>query len=193
MLNFDPVREKKVTLHDLASGLGKADLVRELNAMYDHIQALIRDADDGDVTFQPVDSAANDPYAREGEESISWTLGHVVVHLTASMEESAALSAELARGVEFHGRSRWEMDWKSVTSIDVCRERIEDSRRMVLAALDMWPREPRLENMYLPSPAIKPYNCVVRFLSGLRHASDHLGQIEEILRQAKSAQKEADV
>jgi hypothetical protein len=184
MINFDPVREKKATLHDLAPGLGKDDLTRELNEMYDHIQGLIREATDADVTFQPVDPAADDPYAVDGEESISWTLGHVIVHLTASMEESAALSAELARGVEFHGRSRWEVDWRSATSIEYCRHRLEDSRRMALAALEMWPREPHFENTYLPSPTVKPYNCVVRFLSGLRHASDHLGQIEEILKQA---------
>jgi hypothetical protein len=120
----------------------------------------------------------------DGEESIAWTLGHVIVHLTASMEESAALSAELARGVEFHGRSRREADWKTVTTIEYCRDRLEDSRRMALAALDMWPQEPHLENTYLPSPTVKPYNCIVRFLSGLRHASDHLVQIQEILKQA---------
>jgi hypothetical protein len=190
MIDFTPVREKKATLHDLASGVGRDDLARELNAMYDHIQGLIREATDEDVIFQPVDPAADDPYAVDGEETISWTLGHVIVHLTASMEESAALSAELARGVEFHGRSRWEADWKAATSIEYCRDRLEDSRRMCLAALDMWPREPHLENTYLPSPTVKPYNCVVRFLSGLKHASDHLGQIEEILRQARSAQGE---
>lgn len=190
MLIFDPVREKKAALRDLASGLGKADLVCELNALYDHIQALIRAAGDADVVFQPGDSLANDPYAAEGKESIPWTLGHVIVHLTASMEESAALAAELARGVEYHGRSRWEVDWETVVRIEDCRDRLEDSRRMALAALEMWPREPHLENTYLPSTNAKPYNCVVRFLSGLKHASDHLGQIEEILKQAKSAQKE---
>lgn len=187
MIDFTPVREKKATLHDLASGIGKDDLARELNEMYDHIQSLVREAADADVTFQPVDPAADDPYAVEGEESMAWTLGHVIAHLTASMEESAALSAELARGVEFHGRSRWEVDWKSVKTIEYCRDRLEDSRRMALAALDMWPRPPHIENTYLPSPTVKPYNCVVRFLSGLRHASDHLGQIEEILRQARAA------
>ncbi|MBV6394212.1 MAG: hypothetical protein KPEEDBHJ_03464 [Anaerolineales bacterium] len=190
MIDFTPVREKKATLRDLAPGLGRDDLARELNEMYDHIQSLIREATDADATFQPVDPAADDAYAVEGEESIAWTLGHVIVHLTASMEESAALSAELARGVEFHGRSRWEVDWKTVRTIETCRERLEDSRRMCLAALDMWPREPHLENTYLPSPTVKPYNCIARFLSGLKHASDHLGQIGEILRQAGSAQEE---
>lgn len=190
MLNFALVRQKKAALHDLAAGLGREDLAGELNGMYDHIQSLIREATDADATFQPVDPAAEDSYAVDGEESIAWTLGHVIVHLTASMEESAALSAELARGVEFHGRSRWEGDWKSVTTIEQCRGRLEDSRRMCLAALDMWPREPHFENTYQPSLTSKPYNCVVRFLSGLKHASDHLGQIEEILRQAGLAQRE---
>lgn len=45
---------------------------------------------------------------------LAWNLGHVIVHTMASAEESAALAAELARGVEYHGRSRYEVPWETV-------------------------------------------------------------------------------
>jgi hypothetical protein len=44
------------------------------------------------------------------ELALPWTLGHVIVHITASAEESAFLAAELARGVHRRtGRSRFEV------------------------------------------------------------------------------------
>ena len=107
MLDFQSVREKKVTVQDLVKGLTKDDLRRELDEMVGEIHRRIADATDADVVFQPVDPNAKDPFAKEGEAELAWTLGHVIVHLTASMEEAASVSEELARGVEFHGRSRW--------------------------------------------------------------------------------------
>ena len=185
MLNFQPVREKKITLQDLVKGFTKDDLRRELNEMYDDIEKRIAKATDADVVFQPVDPNASDPSAREGEAELAWSLGHVIVHLTASMEEAASISQELARGVEFHGRSRWEVPFREVKTIAFCRARIEESRRMCLAALDMWPDRPHMENTYEPAPGYPAHTCISRFASGLKHASDHLEQISEILRQAK--------
>ena len=52
--------------------------------------------------------------------------------------------ADLARGVAFHGRSRSEVPWETVTTIAQCRARLEESRRMRLASLDMWPDQPYL-------------------------------------------------
>lgn len=187
MLDFQPVREKKLALQDLVIGLTKDDLRRELNEMYDEVERLIAGCTDARVTFVPTDEKADDPYAIGGEENISWTLGHVIVHLTASMEESAALAAELARGVEFHGRSRWEVPWREVTSIEQCRARMAESRRMCLAGLEMWPEPPHLENAYVPVEGARPHTCISRFASGLKHASDHLGQIADIIRQAQTA------
>jgi hypothetical protein len=52
----------------------------------------------------------------------------------------------------------------------------------------MWPDQPHMENTYTPDfPGALPYTCVSRFALGLKHASDHLGQIAEIVRQAKGA------
>lgn len=185
MLDFQLVREKKLTLQDLVKDFSKDDLRRELNEMYDEVSRLIAHCTDAHVTFVPVDETADDPYAVEGEETISWTLGHVIVHLTASMEESAAIASELARGVTYHGRSRSEVPWRDVTTIEYCRARLAESRRMCMASLEMWPDEPYLENTYSPAEGAVPHTAVSRFASGLRHASDHLGQIAEIVRQTK--------
>ena len=187
MLDFQPVREKKLTLQELVIDLTKTDLRRELNDMYDEVSRLIADCTDAQVTFVPVDEKAADPYAVEGEETISWTLGHVIVHLTASMEESAAIASELARGVAYHGRSRSEVPWRVATTIEYCRARLAESRRMCLASLEMWPDEPYMENTYSPAEGAVPHTAVSRFASGLRHASDHLGQIKEIVHQAEEA------
>jgi len=186
MLDFDTVREKKVTLQDLVKGLTKDDLRRELNEMYDEIQRRIANATDADVVFQPVDPNAHDEFAKEGEGELAWTLGHVIVHLTATMEEGASISQELARGVEFHGRSRWDVPFREVKTISFCRTRLEESKRMCLAALDMWPDPPHMDNTYTAAPGALPNNAVSRFAGGLKHASDHLEQISEITRQAKA-------
>jgi hypothetical protein len=190
MLDFQPVREKKISLQDLVKDLTKDDLRRELNEMYDEVSRLIADCTDAHVTFEPVDEKADDPYSVKGEESIAWTLGHVVVHLTASMEESASIASELARGVTYHGRSRWEVPWRNATTILQCHARLEESRRMCLASLEMWPEPAHMENTYSPAEGALPHTCVSRFASGLRHASDHLAQIAEIVRQANEAVKE---
>ena len=79
---------------------------------------LIHDCVDDDVSFEPLDPVAHDPYASDPKDvTLAWNLGHVIVHVTASSEESASLAAELARGVENHGRSRYEVPWQSMSSI----------------------------------------------------------------------------
>lgn len=187
MIDFQPVREKKIALQELVKDLTKGGLQRELNEMYDEILRLIADCSDAHVAFVPIDEKAEDLYAIHGEENISWTLGHVIVHLTASMEESASLASELARGVTFHGRSRWEFPWREATTIEFCRERLRESRRMCLASLEMWPNPPHVENTYVPAQGARPHTCISRFASGLKHASDHLGQVANIVRQARNA------
>lgn len=189
MLDYKSVREKKITFTDLVEDLTFADLRRETNEMIDEIQRLIINCEDADVIFQPVDPKADDQFAVEGERKLAWTLGHVIVHCTASAEESAFLAAELARGVEFHGRSRWEVPWKTVTTIAQCRARLKESRRMRLASLDLWPVQPHLKNTYLPSPGAQPMNAIARFAGGLLHDYDHLAHMAEIVKQARAARK----
>jgi hypothetical protein len=188
MLDFQSVRDKKVRLQELVKGLTRDDLRHELNEMYDEVLRLTEDCTDAHATFEPKDEKADDPYAVAGEKTIAWTLGHVIVHITASMEESASIASELARGVEYHGRSRWEVPWREVRTIEGCRARLDESRRMCLASLEMWPEPPHMDNTY--TPAVRgalPHTCVSRFASGLKHASDHLEQIADIVRQADEA------
>lgn len=188
MLDFSLFKKREVTLAQLVADLTPADLHRLTNEMVDQMLDLIADCLDADVTFAPVDPNARDPYAAtEAEQAVAWTLGHVIVHTTASSEESAFLAAEMARGVLRDGRSRSELPWESVTTIAQCRHRLQESRRMRLASLGLWPDAPYLDLTYEPWPRIGPINAIGRFILGLYHDSDHLGQIAEIVRQAKAA------
>jgi hypothetical protein len=157
--------------------------------MLDTMLGLIATCIDADVTFQPIDPQANDKYAaNEADIHLAWTLGHVIVHVTASAEESAFLAAELARGVAFHGRSRFEIPWDSVTSIAQCRDRLKESRRMRLASLELWPKPPQLANSYeVPGWPTGPINGVTRFMLGLSHDNAHLAQMQDIVRQGQAA------
>ena len=186
MLNFKALNQKEISIRQLTEGLSVQELRDLTNEMIDHVQELIAGCTDADVTFEPDDPDAYDSYAVESDEvKLAWTLGHVIVHITASAEESAALAAELARGVEFHGRSRSEVPWRTITTIEQCRQRLEESRRMRLASLDMWPNEPDLDNRY--ETYAGEINAVGRFVLGLKHDFDHLEQIAEIVRQAEAA------
>jgi hypothetical protein len=186
MLKFQAVRDKEITFDELIADLTKDDLSRLTNEMFDTILDLIRNCTDTDVKFVPDDPDAYDPYAEDEKDvDLAWTLGHVIVHVTASCEESAALAAELARGVEFHGRSRWEVPWQSVITISECRQKLIESRRLCLASLDMWPDEPHLDNFYQSNPESPRINAVGRYVYGLSHADSHLMQIQEIVRQTK--------
>ena len=103
MLSFEAVRNDEITFVELVAGLSRDDLRDLTNEMVDTMLGLITDCVDADVVFAPVDPDADDPFAATEEEvHLAWNLGHVIVHTTASAEESAALAAELARGVENH-------------------------------------------------------------------------------------------
>ena len=188
MLDLSPVFKREITMSEFCTRLSKSDLYDLTNEMVDTIQDLIADCTDEDVTFVPIDPDAHDTYAADdAEANIAWTLGHVIVHTTAGCEEGAFIAAELARGVENHGRSRYEVPWQSVTTIQQCRDRLEESRRMRLATLNVWPDAPHMDNTmevgFLPGPM----NAIASFVLGLGHEGSHLEQIKEIARQAKAA------
>lgn len=188
MLDFTPVNNKESTMQDLVSGLNVEELQRLTNEMIDTMLRLIEDLEEDDVVFVPIDPDAYDAAAAtEADVELAWTLGHVIVHTTASSEEAGAIAAELARGVPHRGgRSRSELPWGSVTSISQCIRRLEESRRMRLASLDMWPDDPDLGNE-LESRSGKRANAVYRFVAGLRHDDSHLEQISKIAEQARAA------
>lgn len=186
MLDFEPVNRKEMTMAELCSHLTPADLRDLTNEMVDTMLDLMADCVDADVTFVPDDPEAYDNFATIAEEvTMPWTLGHVVVHTTATAEESAFLAAELARGVKREGRSRSEVPWQTVTTIAQCRERLEESRRMRLASLELWPDKPHLDNTVELGKEL--INAPARFCGGLRHDTGHLDHITKIVRQAKAA------
>ena len=196
MIDFSLVNRGKLTTPEFVTQLNLtiADLRQFSNESVDRMLELIRDCRDADVTFLPSDPKANDTFAMNPDEvDLAWKLGHVIVHATASAEESAYLAVELARGVPYRGgRSRYEVPWREVTTIAQCRERLEESRRMRLASLEMWPQPPHLENVYIIRDDLPPYNAFARFVAGLRHDDAHYGQIETIVAQARRARMNLD-
>lgn len=188
-LDLEAVRRGELSLFELVQRetIGPEHLRLMTDQMIDHMQLLISECTDADVVFVPSDPDANDTFAATQEEvGLAWTLGHVIVHVTASAEESAFLAAELARGVQREGRSRYETPWQAVTTIQECRARLEDSHRMRLATLEVWAQPPHLDNTYSPRPGIV-HNAVSRFVAGLTHDEAHVAQIENIVKQAKAA------
>lgn len=189
MLDFTPVRSREKTMAQLGSSLTAADLRRLTNEMIDAMLGMIAESQDADVTRVIDDPEANDTFAAASDDvQLAWTLGHVIVHTTASAEEAAFLAAELARGVpRREGRSRSEVPWQTVTTVAQCRRRLEESRRMRLASLDVWPDQPYLGNVYERSPGGGPINAVTNFLFGLSHDDSHLGQIQRLAEQTRAA------
>jgi hypothetical protein len=188
MIDLQPVFSGTATIADLVGGLTPADLARETNELIERMLTLVAECDDADVVFVPVDPEANDAAAAStAETDLAWTLGHVVVHVTAGGEESAFLGAEQARGVPFHGRSRSEVPWETVTSLAQVRARLEESRRMMLACLAVWPDQPQLDLVAEAWPGGPVVNAVGRHALGLAHGFGHLAQLAEIVRQSHAA------
>jgi DinB superfamily len=185
LLDFTPVKNRTQSFSHMAQNLTAMDLRNLTNEMIDTMLSIIAEAKDEDVVFIPQDPDADDPYGIPEEKNLVWTLGHVAVHTTASSEESAALALTLARGLTPDGRSRYEVPWQSVQTIAQVRHRFEESRRMRLSMLDAWPDEPHLEVTYSISPRFGSFNATTRFLMGLYHDDDHVGQLREIMRQAR--------
>ncbi len=184
MIDFRPLRTHERTIQELAEGLKLEDLANLTNEMVDAQLAAIAQAVDEDVVFVPYDPGANDPFASDPSlVDLSWTLGHVIVHATASSEESAALALTLARGLEVTGRSRYETPWEEATTVAFLRRRLEDSRRMRLSMLEAWPDPAHIDNYYSTSEGRPPMNALGRFLSGLSHDDSHVGQIRGIMAQ----------
>ena len=141
------------------------------------------------MTFDPTDENANDPYAKEGEETIGWSLAHLIAHVTASSEEGAAFSSLLARGVEASERPRYETEWKEITTVVQCVQRLEESRRMRNAYLDTWPDVPHLD-VYRAGMSERfeawtgKMNAIGSFLLGLGHEVGHMEQMQAVRTQA---------
>lgn len=193
MIDFSGVDNKTHKVYDIAPNYTVDDLRRVTNESIDFMLDMLRDLTDADVTFDPLDPLADDPYAIEGEEKIGWSLAHLVVHVTATSEEWAAYSPILARGIGYptEPRLRYETEWTTVTTLAQCIQRLEESRRMRLAALDMWPDAPNLDAKRELSPRFAEYagpiNAPAAVLFGLYHEVGHRAQFEDVRQQALAA------
>ncbi len=189
MLDFARVRAKEITLQELCAGLTCDDLGRITGELIDAELGLIAGCVDADAIFVPEDPLAHDAFAASPEEvALAWTLAHVIVHITATSEEAAFVAAEMARGVpQREGRSRYETPWRSITTIAQCHQRLEESRRIRLAALNAWPDKPHMTNLFRWRVDGPGYDPVVRCAMGLNHEHSHQAQIASIVQQAKAA------
>lgn len=190
LIDFSPLETQQTTLYEFAQRFSVDDLRSATNASLDAILAFIGDADDQQVTFLPDDPNADDPFAPPEERYLGWSLAHLVMHVTASSEEGAAYSSILARGIVYPRapRLRYETDWHTVTTRAQVLQRIEESRRIRLACLDMWPDTPHLDvfrevsERYLERNGKS--NAKAAFLYGLKHEQSHHAQMRETARQA---------
>lgn len=167
-------------INDIASEVDWHDLTALTNEMYDTLEATISDVGDADVDFVP-----NDPQATTDDE-VGWTIPHIIAHLTATQEESAAHSAQLARGSVVEGRSRYEMPWEELTTVQQVRDRLRESRRICLAYLSAWPDQPHFEIGFHPFPGSPFLTPVSRYVFGLQHTTIHLHQLQKTLRQLRA-------
>lgn len=177
ILDTAAIIEQRRSLLEQVAGIDPRDLPRLTNEVFDRLDDLADGIDDATVVLVPEDPQA-DP-----DEGAPWTFGHVIVHLTAGLEENAALGNTLARGAEVTGRPRYETPWEQVTTAERVRQRLAESRRMTLALLDGWPDAPHLDNVH-EHAYFGTANAVAYHLLGIAHAQHHLGQLAAIRRQA---------
>lgn len=176
-LDIGAARDRQRSLIEQTAELDPTDLRPLTEELYDRLDAIVAGLPDAAVVFVP-----DDPDASEGP---GWTLGHVVAHLTAGLEENAAQGCTLARGAEITGRPRYETPWETIATAEKVRQRLAESRRMVLAFLAAWPDAPHRGNVH-DHPFFGPIDAVAFHAVGLNHAKGHLPQLEEIVRQASA-------
>lgn len=179
-IDFGALRAGKASYADLTSSISQADLRAETSELFSNIQAITAGATDAAVTLVP-----EDPQAGEGEHG--WTLGHVIAHLTASLEEQATSSALLARGFAIEQRLHTETPWESITTLAQVQDRLRECNRICNAYLDAWPDKPDLNTTIARLQFIGPMNAIGCYTLGLLHGQMHYDQLKEIMRQAREA------
>lgn len=193
LIDFSPVANDEMTLLEFSRSFDVNTLRAATTASIDTILDIIGNADDEQITHIPYDPYANDPFAPPEEQYMGWSLAHLIVHVTASSEEWAAVSSILARGIPYtrEPRLRYETNWKLITTREQALQRLEESRRIRLAYLDAWPDEPHLDILRDMSERFTEkygqLNATAAFLFGLKHESGHLDQFRDAACQARQA------
>jgi hypothetical protein len=188
LIDFQPVFDKEKNLIDLANEYSQADLGAALNSYVDFTLQIINGVGDEQATYIPFDPDADDPHATtEADRHIGWSLVHLVMHVTATVEEAAAFSSILARGIAIGGRLRSERDWREVTTCAEAVARLEECRRICLAYLATWPDRPDLTTARIMPENLswmKP-NAPISLLAGLMHWHKHIEQFRQVAEQAR--------
>ena len=193
MIDFSPISDGQLSCLDYAQqeNITAADLKTYSDESIDFLLSLTEGLADADIVFQPEDPEAHDPFAVEGEESIGWSFGHLIAHVTASSEEGAAFSSLLARGIPAAERPRYETPWRGIATAAQARQRLEESRRMRNAYLQTWPDVPFLDVHRVISERFTErfgnMNAPAAFLFGLWHEVGHYDQIKDVRQQALTA------
>jgi hypothetical protein len=185
--DFSAIFTGKSTYTEIVAAYDRNDLIQLTQDYYGEISEIISGATDDAIVAVPFDPALKDQSEGEG----AWTIGHIVAHLTATTEESASLASALARGAEFADdlRLRAEVAWETLQTAEQVSARLAESQRMSLAFLDTWPDAPNLTRTMDFIPQFGPMNAVGRYMLGLFHASMHLDQLREIMRQMREQGK----
>ena len=184
MIDFTTVSTGQRKVADLAADITLDDLKAATHAQIDELVAQTRTLSDAQVVF-----VAADPDAEGG---VGWNVAHLIAHVTASSEESAAVSSILARGIDypFEPRLRAEVDWTTLTTTAACIQRLEESRRIRQGYLSAWPDQPRLDtHRTLPAgfaERVGPLNAIGAVLLGLVHEAGQFAQLREIIAQAQA-------
>lgn len=192
LIDFSPVDNHEMHLIEFSQRFSIDDLRAATNTHIDMLLDIIADADDAQIAYIPDDPFADDPEADNPEDRyLGWSLAHLIVHVTASAEESAGQSSMLARGISLGGRQRYETYWRTVTTKAQAVQRLEESRRMCLAYLAAWPDVPMLDVYRDVSPRFTErnglMNATATYLYGLKHTDGHIEQLRETARQAREA------
>jgi hypothetical protein len=197
-IDFSPIHKREAKIMAWGAGFDLPTLREAANASIDFMLDLIADLNDADVTFIPHDPEANDPYAPAELQNVGWSIAHLILHVTASTEEYASISSILARGIDFPAemRLRYEPDWQTTTqTVDECRARLLESKRMRNAFLESWPDQPHTTSRWQRSERFVEIfgemDYKSAFLMGLSHEYGHHAQLQEAKRQALEARQTA--
>ncbi len=176
-INLEAVQSGQISYADLVRTIRHADLYTMTDELFDELESILATATDATVLFVPRDIAATD------QSEQGWTASHIVAHLTATLEESAAVAAMFARGVKFEARLRYETPWENLSTQQMVLARLQESHRMCRAFLDAWPDEPHLDITVTMIPRFGPMNAIGMYILGFAHAQRHLEQLRETVQQ----------
>ncbi|HEY8600098.1 MAG TPA: DinB family protein [Thermomicrobiales bacterium] len=185
--DFAAIQTGQRTYAAIVAEFDRNDLISLTQEYYAEIKGIVSGATDAAIVAIPIDPALKDQNEGEG----AWTIGHIIAHLTATAEESAALASALARGADFADdlRLRADVAWETLQTAEQINARLAESQRICLAFLETWPDAPDLARTMTFIPRFGPMNAISRYMLGIFHADMHLDQLREIMRRMREQGK----